>query len=108
MSKEKFTYDIVEIVSVLSEKNNWAKVLMRVSWNEGPIVYDIRNIDMSTLDTDNVRMGKGVSLNDDEIENLLESLIEQDYGDVKKLTRLLKKRNRIFKDDIKIVNVRRL
>lgn len=108
MAKKEFKYDIVEIVEVLEEKNNWAKVLMRVSWNDGPVVYDIRSLDMSTIDSDNIRMGKGISLSDESLDILINKLIEEGYGDAKEINKILKNRNSIFGPTIKNIKVRRV
>lgn len=110
MSKKKkeFKYDIVEIVEVLQEKNNWAKVLMRVSWNDGPIVYDIRNIDMRTIDSENVLMGGGISLSDEALDLLISKLLEEGYGDIKQIKKIISKRNSIFGPHMKYVKVRRV
>lgn len=110
MSKKKkeFKYDIIEIVEVLQEKNNWAKVLMRVSWNDGPIVYDIRNIDMRTIDSDNVLMGGGISLSDEALDILISKLLEEGYGDIDNIKKIINKRNSIFGTRMKYVRVKRI
>lgn len=59
-------YEIKETIGVLSENaKGWTKELNKVSWNDYPAKYDIRE-----WSPDHSRMGKGVTLSDDEFENL--------------------------------------
>lgn len=106
-SKE-FKYEIIEIVETLEEKNNWAKVLMRVSWNDGPVVYDIRNIDMRTINSDKILMGKGISLDNKSINILINKLLEEGFGDEKEIAKILKQRDAIFGPKIKKVRIIRI
>ena len=67
--KDKITYDIIEEIAVLSVRGGWALELNRVAWNNGQPKYDIRS-----WNEDHTRMGKGVTLNDDEMEALLDAM----------------------------------
>lgn len=59
-------FEIKETIGVLSENaKGWTKELNRVSWNDYPPKYDIRE-----WSPDHTRMGKGVTLTDEEFENL--------------------------------------
>ncbi len=59
-------FEISESLGVLSENaKGWTKELNRVSWNGYPPKYDIRE-----WSPDHSRMGKGVTLTDEEFENL--------------------------------------
>ncbi len=59
-------YEIKEHIGVLSENvKGWTKELNKVSWNDYPAKYDIRE-----WSPDHARMGKGVTLTDDEFEAL--------------------------------------
>ncbi len=59
-------FEIKETIGVLSENaKGWTKELNRVSWNDYPAKYDIRE-----WSPDHTRMGKGVTLTDDEFEAL--------------------------------------
>ncbi len=59
-------YEIKETIGVLSENaKGWTKELNKVSWNDYPAKYDIRE-----WSPDHSRMGKGVTLTDEEFENL--------------------------------------
>ena len=62
-------YEIVERIAILSEKGNWTKELNKVSWNDRPAKLDLR--DWNHAD---VKMGKGITLNDEEIQNLKQVL----------------------------------
>ena len=66
MANKEISYEIVEELGVLSHTGAWALELNRIAWNGGAPKYDIRK-----WNTDHSRMGKGVTLNDEEMENLL-------------------------------------
>lgn len=61
------TYNIVKHIAVLSEntKTGWKKELNIVSWNGNEPKYDIRE-----WSADHVKMGKGVTLTEDEYKVL--------------------------------------
>ncbi|MBK5253425.1 MAG: YdbC family protein [Peptostreptococcaceae bacterium] len=59
-------YEIVEEIGVLSENNKgWTKELNRVSWNDRPAKYDIRE-----WDPEHEKMSKGITLSEEEVEKL--------------------------------------
>lgn len=62
-------YEITEKIAVLSEKGNWTKELNKVSWNERPSKYDIRD-----WNHEEGKIGKGITLSDEEAEVLKEAL----------------------------------
>lgn len=63
-------YEIVKHIGVLSESaRGWKKELNRVSWNDREPKFDIRE-----WDAEHTRMGKGVTLSDDECAVLLDLL----------------------------------
>ena len=65
MAKE-FSYEIVEEIGVLSQNSRgWQKELNLVSWNGNPPKFDLRD-----WAPDHEKMGKGVTLSNDEFEAL--------------------------------------
>ena len=65
-----FKFEIKKTIGVLSESNKgWTKELNLISWNDGAPKYDIRD-----WAPDHEKMGKGVTLNDEEIMKLKELL----------------------------------
>lgn len=59
-------FEITERIGVLSENaKGWTKELNKVSWNERPAKYDLRE-----WNPDHTRMGKGITLTDEDITNL--------------------------------------
>ncbi len=59
-------FEITERVGVLSENaKGWTKELNKVSWNEREPKYDLRE-----WNPDHSRMGKGITLTDEEVETL--------------------------------------
>ena len=65
-----FTYEIIETVAVLSENaRGWCKELNLVSWGGRDPKYDIRE-----WSPEHDRMGKGVTLSDEEMKALVAAL----------------------------------
>ena len=59
-------FEITERIGVLSENaKGWTKELNKVSWNEREPKYDLRE-----WNPDHGRMGKGITLTDEEVETL--------------------------------------
>lgn len=60
-------FEIVEHIGVLSENaKGWKKELNLISWNEREPKYDIRD-----WDDEHEKMGKGVTLSKEELEQLV-------------------------------------
>lgn len=75
-------FEITERLGVLSENaKGWTKELNKVSWNEREPKYDLRE-----WNPDHSRMGKGITLTDEEVETLKAILngeeIEDDINEV--------------------------
>lgn len=62
-------FEITERIAVLSEKGGWTKELNKVSWNNRPAKFDLRD-----WNHDDGKIGKGTTLSDEEIENLRQVL----------------------------------
>ncbi|QTM98315.1 hypothetical protein ERJ70_02680 [Sediminibacillus dalangtanensis] len=63
-------YEIIETIGVISESpKGWKKELNLVSWNGRDPKYDIRD-----WAPDHEKMGKGITLNKEEAENLKKAL----------------------------------
>lgn len=70
-------YEITEYLGVLSENaKGWTKELNKVSWNEREPKYDLRE-----WSPDHTRMGKGITLTDDEVEMLRKILNGEEIED---------------------------
>ena len=68
-----FSYEIVEHIAVLStSKTGWTKELNLISWNGRTAKYDIRE-----WSPEHEKMGKGITLTDDEFTKLKELLSKQ-------------------------------
>lgn len=68
----EFKYEITERIAVLSTNTNgWERQLNLVSWNEREPKYDIRD-----WSPDGTKMGKGISLTQDELI-LLKGVLEE-------------------------------
>lgn len=62
-------YEIVERIAILSEKGKWTKELNKVSWNGRDAKYDLRD-----WNHEDEKIGKGTTLNNEEIGNLKQVL----------------------------------
>ncbi len=68
----EFKYEIVENLGIISQPNNgWIKELNFISWNGREPVYDLR-----TWDENHERMGKGITLTENDLKNLKDLLNE--------------------------------
>lgn len=65
----EFTFEIVEKLLVLSEnEKGWTKELNRVSFNGAPAKFDLR-----TWSPDHTKMGKGITLSNEEFKVILDA-----------------------------------
>lgn len=74
--KKEFEYKVIKEIGTLSEPSSetgWDKVVSIISWNGGKPKLDIR-----MWSKDRSRMGKGVSLSNEEIQILLSMLENED------------------------------
>lgn len=63
-------YEILEKIAVLSTtEKGWSKEVNLISWNEREPKYDIRD-----WSEDHEKMGKGITLTKDELQNLKSAL----------------------------------
>lgn len=70
-------FEITERIGVLSENaKGWTKELNKVSWNEREPKYDLRE-----WNPDHSRMGKGITLTDEEVETLKAILNGEEIDD---------------------------
>lgn len=66
----EFKFEITKHIAVLStNRDGWTTELNMVSWNERAPKYDIRK-----WDPEHIKMGKGITLNDDEMFELKEAI----------------------------------
>lgn len=67
---DKFKFEIINQLGVISEgSKGWKKELNRVSWSSGEPKYDIRD-----WNQEHEKMGKGITLNEQELRKLKELL----------------------------------
>lgn len=69
--------ELVEHIATLStSRSGWSKELNRISWNWKPPVYDLRK-----WSPDHDKCNKGVTLNDGEMNILLEAVRQRSGGE---------------------------
>lgn len=72
MAKSSITYEITESVGVISTNpRGWTKELNKVSWNDRDPKYDIRD-----WSPEHDKMGKGITLTDEEATALAELILK--------------------------------
>ncbi len=77
-NNDQFKFEIVKNITTLSSsRNGWVKEFNLVSFNDAPPKYDIR-----TWDPNHEKMGKGVTLNKEEIQILKDAINTLDDPDV--------------------------
>ena len=70
---EEIKYEIINNLGVLSTSTKgWQMELNRVSWNGNEPKYDLRS-----WSPDHEKMGKGITLTEDEIKSLAELLLKE-------------------------------
>jgi len=97
--KKPFTSDIKEWLGVVKESknSNWCKCVYKVAYNDKPTCIDIRNIQYK--EDGSYMFGKGISLSDEDCDNLVDILMDNGYGSVTAMESALKKRNQIFSNE---------
>ena len=68
----EFKYEIVESIGSISGDKNWKKELNLIRWNDREAKYDLRD-----WSPDHAKMGKGITLSQEELialRNLLQSM----------------------------------
>lgn len=67
-------YEIIEQIAVLSESSKgWTKELNLISWNDRDPKYDVRE-----WSPDHAKMGKGITLSNEEVAVLKKALDTRD------------------------------
>lgn len=96
MPKKEFKSDIKEIVKIFKEgkNNNWAKAIIKVSYNDKPVTVDIRNIQFK--DDDSIMLGKGITLSDEEADSVVDALLDKGYGTKEEIEKASIKRKQMF------------
>lgn len=73
----EFKYEITEELAVLSNKNGFTKEINMISYNDAKPKIDIRN--WSVDDEGNKRMGKGITLSNEEAMVLRDTLEDIEF-----------------------------
>lgn len=70
VQREEVKYNVVEELGTISTgTKGWSTKVKRIEWNGGEPKIDIRS-----WNEDDTRMGKGITLTDGEVDNLIEIL----------------------------------
>jgi len=72
----EFKYDITKELGVIGMARGWSLELNMVSWNDHDPKFDIRS-----WSPDHSRMGKGISLSEEEMTKLIELFNSRDEED---------------------------
>ena len=98
-NNKEFTFEILDVIEILeeSEKSDWGKALLKVSYNNNTPTLDIRNINLATLESDRPIIGKGITLSDEGLIRLSKALMEQGYLEESDAEEYFNNRDSIFK-----------
>jgi hypothetical protein len=90
---EDFKFEVEEFIGTIkeSDKHDWCKAIARISWNEKPATLDIRNMNLAQN-----KAGKGISLSNEEADNVVDILLDNDYGSLETIEKALKKKKNRF------------
>lgn len=91
--KEEFSFIIEEHMGCLkqSEEHGWTKDIVKIIWGNNSPTVDIRNMNI----TQN-RVGKGISLTNEECDKMVDILLNNGYGTVEQIKKALEERKNIF------------
>ena len=108
---KEFTYNIDAYIGSLkeSDKHDWTKSVLRIAWGDNPSTLDIRNVNMAQK-----RIGKGISLTNEETDKLVDILLELDYGSISSIESALQRKKDFFsvkphfdkKDDPYVIEIK--
>lgn len=91
MAKKEFDYEVTSELGVISgNENSWYKGIKTVSWDGRPAKVDIR--DWNGNPDAKYKMGKGISLTDEEVDNLVYILLKNGYGVTEQIDEILANR----------------
>ena len=92
-SNPDFTYNIESFIGSLkeSDKHDWCKSILRITWGDNPTTIDIRSVNMAQK-----RIGKGISLTNEETDKLVNILLDNDFGSLEHLEQAIAKKKQIF------------
>lgn len=93
---DDFSFEIEEFIGSIkeSDKSDWCKAVLKMKWGDNPTTIDIRNMNMNT---DNKRVGKGISLSSEEVDKMISILLDEGYGKLEDLEKAIEKKRSFFK-----------
>ena len=98
-SDNQISFEIDHMIGTLApeSKSGWNKSVGFIRWNDNTPTLDIRNMNIEK----NI-MGKGISLSNEEADELVDLLLENDYGSIEAIEEALAKRKSFYTimDDI--------
>lgn len=88
----EFKYELKEFIGPIKEnsENDWVKGVARIKWGDNPTTLDIRNMNLSKS-----LFNKGISLSDEEADNLVDILLDEGYGSIESIMEAIEKRKGI-------------
>ena len=91
-----FSYEIEDFYGSLKEgaSSNWCKAVLRMKWGDHPTSLDIRSINMADK-----KIGKGISLSNEEADKLVHILINEGFGSIDEVEEAIRNRRKTFFND---------
>lgn len=98
----EFKYELEDIVGIVRETDthDWVKAVLKIAWGDNPSTLDIRSINLK-----NKRLGKGISLSNEDTDRLVSILLENDFGTLEDLERAIKRKRSFFTVEEKPIDI---
>ena len=87
-------FKVEEIIENISESDtsNWGKFIIRASFDDGPANINIRSMKLC----DEPIIGKGISLTNEEVDTVVDTLVGMGFGSISKLKDSISDRQKQF------------
>lgn len=93
-NNDEIKCEVKEVIGLLKEPNkDWSKAVMSIAWFDNAPTVDIRNVNIST---EPPRVGKGISLTNEEADKLVSVLLDNGYGSLEDLEKAVNKKRSVF------------
>lgn len=98
----EFTYEVEDIVGIIREtdRHDWIKAVLKIAWSNDMNTLDIRSINLK-----NKKLGKGISLSNEDADRLVNILLENNFGSLEDLEKAIKRKRSFFTVEEKPIDI---
>lgn len=94
------THELIETIGHVKDGDTWTKSIIKIRWGDNSPSIDIRNVNLSQD-----RIGKGISLSNEEVDTLVDILLTKGYGSLETIQSIVSERKSCFTTSSDIENV---